>query len=51
MILIRPTLQSDVDALYELQKAAFLPIYEKYHNAGNPCLRGKEDIFARLDKF
>lgn len=49
MILIRPTLQSDIDVLCELQKAAFLPIFKKYHDAGNPCLRGTEDISARLD--
>ncbi|MCH5304234.1 MAG: GNAT family N-acetyltransferase [Ruminococcus sp.] len=49
MIKIRPTLKSDVDTLCELQKSAFLPIYEKYHDAGNPCLRGAEDILQRLD--
>ncbi len=51
MITIRPTLQSDVNTLYEIQKAAFMPIYEKYHDAGNPCLRGVEDISCRLDNY
>lgn len=49
MITVRPTLNSDVETLCELQKAAFTPIYEKYHDAGNPCLRGTEDISRRLD--
>lgn len=33
MIMVRPTLKSDVDILCELQKAAFLPIYEQYHDS------------------
>ena len=49
MIKIRQTLSSDVDTLCDLQKAAFLPIYKKYHDAGNPYLRGTEDISLRLD--
>lgn len=49
MITVRPTAKSDADTLYELQKAAFTPIYERYHDAGNPCLRGVEDISRRLD--
>ena len=49
MITVRPTLESDVDTLCELQKAAFMPIYKKYHDAGNPYLRGTEDISRRLD--
>ena len=49
MITVRPTRKSDVDTLCELQKAAFMPIFEQYHDAGNPCLRGAEDISRRLD--
>ena len=49
MITVRSTLKSDVDTLCEIQKAAFLPIYEQYHDSGNPCLRGPEDIARRLD--
>lgn len=49
MISIRPTQKSDVNTLCELQRAAFLPIYEKYHDLGNPYLRGPEDISKRLD--
>lgn len=48
MISIRQTINSDVDTLHEIQKNAFLPIYEKYHDNGNPCLRGPEDISRRL---
>lgn len=49
MITVRPTIFSDADALCALQKAAFSPLYEQYHDAGNPCLRGVEDILRRLD--
>lgn len=49
MITVRPTKMSDVDALCELQKSAFAPIYEQYHDAGNPSLRGPEDISRRLE--
>ena len=49
MISIRPTVAEDADTLCALQKAAFLPIYEQYHDEGNPCLRGPEDILKRLD--
>lgn len=47
--MIRQTLPSDVDILWAYQKAAFLPIYERYRDAGNPYLRGTEDISQRLD--
>ncbi len=33
----------------EIQRAAFAPLYEKYHDEGNPCLRGVEDIANRLN--
>ena len=36
--------------LAQIQKAAFLPLYEKFHDEGNPCLRGAEDILKRLNK-
>lgn len=51
MITVRPTLISDVDTLCELQKSAFLPIYERYRDSGNPYLRGTEDILRRLDSL
>lgn len=49
MITIRPTIKNDVNKLCELQKSAFFPIYQQYHDAGNPYLRGAEDILCRLD--
>ncbi len=49
MIKIRPTLKSDAFKLCELQKSAFLPIYEKYHDMDNPCLRNIDDILRRLN--
>lgn len=48
MVTIRPTKEQDAKTLCEIQQAAFLPIYELYHDAGNPCLRGIEDITRRL---
>lgn len=49
MIEIRPTTENEVDELLEIQRQAFLPIYEEYHDEGNPCLRGREDITCRLE--
>ncbi|MBQ4088922.1 MAG: GNAT family N-acetyltransferase [Clostridia bacterium] len=49
MITIRETTYDDVQILSAIQRQAFLPIYEIYHDAGNPCLRGPEDISRRLD--
>lgn len=49
MITIRATTHEDVEILSEIQRQAFLPIYEIYHDKGNPCLRGSEDISRRLD--
>ena len=49
MISVRPTVPDDADTLCALQKAAFQPIYELYHDAGNPCFRGVDDILRRLD--
>ena len=46
---IRATKENDALELCDIQKAAFLPLYEKYHDEGNPCLRGVEDISNRLN--
>lgn len=47
-VTIRPALEAEAPLLAELQKAAFLPLYERYHDEGNPCLRGVEDVADRL---
>ncbi|MBE5778680.1 MAG: GNAT family N-acetyltransferase [Clostridiales bacterium] len=46
---IRKMTHDDVEILSSIQKQAFLPLYERYHDAGNPFLRGPEDILTRLD--
>ena len=48
-ISIKPTTVSEAEELSKIQKRAFLPLYEKYHDEGNPCLRGVEDIANRLN--
>jgi len=50
MITIRPTTHEDAPVLASIQQQAFRPLYERYHDEGNPCLRGAEDIANRLDK-
>lgn len=35
--------------LCAIQKQAFEPLYERYHDEGNPFLRGTEDILKRLN--
>lgn len=47
---IRLTVPSEAELLVQIQKAAFEPLYEKYHDEGNPFLRGAEDILCRLNK-
>ncbi len=49
MITLRITTIEDVNALTAIQQKAFLPLYEKYHDAGNPCLRDERDILCRLN--
>ena len=49
MLYIRNTAAGDAPALAEIQRAAFLPLYERYHDPGNPCLRGVDDISGRLE--
>lgn len=49
-ISIRITSPSEAEELSKIQKAAFKPLYEKYHDAGTPYLRGEEDILRRLNK-
>ena len=49
-ISIRKTIAGEAEKLSQIQKAAFLPLYEKYHDEGNPYLRGPEDILRRLNK-
>lgn len=49
MITIRPAEEGDADILSSLQKEAFLPLWERYNDLGNPYLRGPEDIAWRLN--
>ncbi len=49
MITIRRTLPTEAETLAAIQKEAFLPLYERYHDDGNPYLRGVEDVSGRLD--
>ena len=49
-ISIRITNPSEAMELSQIQKEAFKPLYEKYHDIGNPYLRGEEDILRRLNK-
>lgn len=49
MISLRLTAPEDVDILTDIQQKAFQPLYEKYHDEGNPYLRDKRDILCRLD--
>ena len=49
MIKVRVTTKEEAAVLSEIQRQAFLPLYERYHDEGNPCLRGVEDVTKRLD--
>jgi len=49
MVKIKATETSEALLLSEIQKQAFLPLYERYHDEGNPCLRGVEDVANRLN--
>ena len=49
-ISLRITALSEVETLLQIQKAAFQPLYEKFHDEGNPFLRGAEDILWRFNK-
>ncbi len=49
-ISIKTTSVSEAEELSQIQKAAFKPLYEKFHDEGNPFLRGSEDILRRLNK-
>ena len=49
-ISIRATQAIEAEELSRIQKEAFLPLYKKYHDNGNPYLRGAEDILCRLNK-
>ena len=48
-IFVKPTIKSEAERLSEIQRAAFLPLYEKYRDNRNPALRGVEDITDKLD--
>ena len=50
-ITIKLTTPSEAEELSQIQKAAFKPLYDKYHDARNPFLRGPEDVLCRLNKL
>ena len=49
MITIRTTTKEEALQLSEIQRQAFLPLYERYHDEGTPCFRGIEDVENRLN--
>ena len=49
-ISIKITSASEAEELSQIQKAAFKPLYEQFHDGGNPFLRGSEDILRRLNR-
>ena len=49
MVKIKATVPEEALLLSEIQKQAFLPLYDRYHDDGNPCLRGVEDVANRLN--
>ena len=49
MITIRPTVLSEAPILHEIQKQAFRPLYERYHDANSPYLRDITDITRRIE--
>ncbi|MDD3057001.1 MAG: GNAT family N-acetyltransferase [Sphaerochaeta sp.] len=48
MITIQPAEIKDSEILWTLQKEAFLPLWERYHDAGDPYLREPQDILRKL---
>lgn len=48
MISIKTTTKDEIDTLIDIQKQAFKPLYDKYHDVSNPYLRDREDIEKRL---
>lgn len=48
-ISIHPTVPAEANELADIQREAFRPLYEQFHDEGNPCLRGSEDILKRLN--
>lgn len=50
MISVTCTLPEEAPVLSAIQKEAFHPLYERYHDEGNPYLRGAEDILRRLGR-
>ena len=50
MITVAPTAASEAEILASIQKEAFRPLYERYHDSRNPHLRGTEDITRRLGR-
>ena len=50
-VTVKATSPSDAEELSQIQKAAFKPLYDKYHDARNPYLRSAEDVLCRLNKL
>lgn len=48
MIAIRNTLERDAEPLADIQRRAFLPLYQRYYAGDRPYDRGTEEILCRL---
>ena len=44
---IRELRESDIDIVFRIQRAAYRPLYEKYHDDINPYLESKETVLRK----
>ena len=43
--------EKDIDVVFEIQQAAYKPLYEKYHDAGsNPYMENKETVLRKYTR-
>lgn len=43
--------ESDIDTVFEIQRTAYKPLYEKYHDdSSNPYMETKETVFRKYTR-
>ena len=47
-ITLTPVTEEHIDALCALQHAAFLPLYERYHDERNPAFKGADELHRQM---
>ena len=47
---LKPVREDEIELLHKMQVESFMPLYEKYHDAGNPAIETMDRVKKRAQR-